>query len=69
MLQRALRVIDDGHIGPVTLIAASKVSACGLLLRFAAERLLFMSKLRAWDRFGRGWVSRVAENLATAGSA
>jgi lysozyme family protein len=69
MLQRAVLVIDDGHIGPVTLIAASKVSPCSFLLRFAAERLRFMSKLRAWDRFGRGWVSRVAENLATAGSA
>jgi lysozyme family protein len=69
MLQRALHVIDDGHIGPVTIIAVSKTDTNTLLRRFAAERLLFMSQLRAWDRFGRGWVSRVAENLAAAGSA
>jgi lysozyme family protein len=68
MLQRAINVIDDGHIGPVTIVAIGKIDTNALLRRFAAERLLFISKLRAWDRFGRGWVSRVAENLATAGS-
>lgn len=64
MLQRAVDVIDDGHIGPVTMLAVAKVAPHVLLRRFAAERLRFMAKLRAFDRFGRGWVNRVAENLA-----
>jgi lysozyme family protein len=66
MLQRAVLVIDDGHIGPVTIIAVGKTDTNTLLRRFAAERLLFISKLRAWDRFGRGWVTRVADDLRVA---
>jgi lysozyme family protein len=63
MLQRAVDVIDDGHIGPVTMLAVSKITPRILLLKFAAERLMFITRLRSFDRYGRGWVSRVADDL------
>ena len=28
-----------------------------------AERLRFYTQLNGWDRFGKGWVNRVAQNL------
>lgn len=62
-LQRAVDVADDGDIGPVTLAAIRARSVTDVLMRFSAERLIFYTKLSTWDRFGRGWARRVAENL------
>lgn len=62
-LQRALDVADDGRWGPVSKAAAARMSEHDLLLRFLAERLHFMTKLRTWDAFGRGWSRRIAANL------
>lgn len=62
-LQRAVDVADDGHWGPASKAAAKQLSEDDLLFRFLAERLNFMTKLRTWDAFGRGWVRRIAQNL------
>lgn len=62
-LQRAVGVADDGYFGPHTLAAVGDVSESDLIMKFNAERLDFMRKLKAWSSFGRGWAGRIAQNL------
>lgn len=62
-LQLALGVADDGYWGPVTQLAAQRVSETDQIMRFNAYRLLFMSSLSTWPNFGKGWARRVANNL------
>lgn len=62
-MQRAVGVADDGLIGPVTLQAVNKAKEDDMDLLFNAERLEFYAKLKAGDRFWRGWVNRSARNL------
>lgn len=61
-LQRVLGVSDDGVIGPMTLNAAQAQSA-GLGSRLNGYRLKFMTELRIWPTFGKGWARRIADNL------
>ena len=61
--QRALNVADDGHFGPISQKAARDMCESDQILRLLAERLEYISKFANFDRFGRGWVRRVAENL------
>jgi lysozyme family protein len=63
MLQRAANVADDGHIGPVTIAAVKARSVTDMLMLLVAERLEFWAKLSTWDRFGRGWSRRAAQDL------
>lgn len=59
-LQRLLNVKADGQVGPVTLAAASNVQNMHrTALDLNAERLLFLSRLKGWPDFGRGWTRRV----------
>lgn len=63
LLQRALQVTDDGIVGVKTKAALSKYDPEQLLMRLAAERILFYSNLNDFKHFGKGWVRRVAANL------
>ena len=62
-LQRAVGVADDGYWGPVSQAAITRMSESDIIMRFAAERLDFYTRLSTWPAFGRGWVRRVAQNL------
>lgn len=62
-LQKALRVVEDGVIGPKTLFAASFYRSELTLARFNGARLLYMTNAPTWRHHGRGWAVRVAENL------
>ena len=62
-LQRAVGVADDGHWGPMSGAALSRMSAADAHLLFMAERFEFWAKLSAFDAFGRGWTRRGAQNL------
>ena len=62
-LQRALGVIDDGAIGPVTLDAQKNLPGAVVAARMLGHRLQFMSGLPTWPAFGRGWANRIAKNL------
>ena len=66
MLQRAVKVKDDGIIGNITLQAYKSMSENDILLRFLAERLEFMTKISTFDRYGRGWSMRIVGNLRLA---
>ncbi len=63
MLQRAVGVVDDGLVGPITLKAIDELEPSVVVKKFAAERLRFYAKLNHFTQFGRGWTRRVADNL------
>lgn len=58
-LQRLLGVKADGAVGPVTLATSAKSAPVALAHNLNAERLLFLSSLKTWPNFGRGWTRRV----------
>lgn len=63
MLQRAVDVVDDGGMGPITHQAVRDEGIDDTLKRFNAQRIRFFTKIRTFDEFGRGWMNRVADNL------
>lgn len=63
MVQRAARVADDGHIGPITMSAVLKISATDMIFRFLAQRGRFWAKLSTFEKFGRGWMNRLCNDL------
>ena len=66
ILQYAVGVKADGLIGPKTREAACSKDLNDLLMCFLAERLVFMTDIRTWDRYGKGWARRIAHNLKLA---
>ena len=62
-LQLAVGVADDGHWGPKSAAALASMDLNDVLMRFAAQRLLFMTSLSTWDEFGKGWARRIAKDL------
>lgn len=66
ILQYAIGTKSDGIIGPKTRAAASNMELNDLLMCFLAERLVFMTDIRTWDRYGKGWARRIAHNLQLA---
>jgi lysozyme family protein len=65
-LQRAVGVVDDGSVGPMTLAAIQRRDSAEVVAHFNAERLDFMTRLSTWETFGKGWARRIAENLKEA---
>lgn len=63
MLQRAVGVVDDGGMGPVTHRAVVVRGTDDTLKKFNAQRIRFFTKISTFDEFGRGWMRRVADNL------
>lgn len=63
LMQRALNVADDGKIGPKTLLAAKMADGVRAVARFNAYRLIFLTDLKNWKDFSKGWARRVANNL------
>lgn len=62
-LQRAIGVNDDGVVGPQTMTFSRAANPDFVLRRMLGQRLEFMSDLKNWPTFGRGWARRVAEIL------
>lgn len=62
-LQRAVGVSDDGVVGPQTIIMARAAHPDRVMRRMLAQRLRFMTDLKTWPSFSRGWARRVAEIL------
>jgi lysozyme family protein len=59
MLQKTLDVPVDGILGPGTLGKALAMDIKTLVVRLQADRLLFLSQLPTFSRFGKGWTRRV----------
>lgn len=65
-LQRACGAPADGVIGPGTIYKATSMNKNDLVEKFAAERILYYSRLATFKTFGAGWVRRTIETLSTA---
>ena len=58
LLQRTVGVTQDGIVGRKTLTAANMYP--GILYQdFLAERALFYTRLKTFDKYGRGWLRRL----------
>lgn len=59
-LQRASGADADGVFGSKTLLAVRMQNPEILKRKFLAQRLNFMTDLKVWPVFGRGWAKRIA---------
>lgn len=60
LLQKALGVNADGHLGLITLARLRGVpDQDGLISEYNSYRLGFMHRLRNWKFFDSGWTARV----------
>jgi lysozyme family protein len=66
LLQRALGVNDDGHIGIITMGALKTANPIRLISGIADQRTAFYRSLRTFKYFGKGWLARVATIEQTA---
>lgn len=62
-LQRAVGAVDDGKIGPKTIMAALAADPYVTASRINGKRLRFMTDLKNWPSFGKGWARRIADLL------
>lgn len=62
-LQGAIGVPADGHVGPVTFAAARAAPPDAVIRRMNGLRLKFMTDLKNWPSFSRGWARRIADLL------
>ena len=65
-LQRALGVTPDGVIGQQTLKAVLASNPIELRQRMLSQRLRFMTDLKNWPTFSRGWARRIADLMEQA---
>jgi lysozyme family protein len=59
-LQRALKLADDGKLGPVTLAATNAANPQDLINGICDERLAFLKQLKVFQKFKAGLTNRVA---------
>ena len=59
LLQRAMKVTDDGRIGPVTRQAIAKADPSTLVSAFSAQKEAFYRGLHQ-PKYLKGWLNRVA---------
>lgn len=62
-LQEAAGVTVDGVIGAQTIAALRAADPMKIVMRFTALRLAYMTDLKIWPSFSRGWAKRIAANL------
>jgi len=62
-LQRTIKVADDGWWGPISKAAIKKMNETDIIMNLNGERLDFMTRLKNWPTFGKGWARRIAQNL------
>ena len=53
----------DGIVGAATIAAIRQVNPHFFIRKFNAKRLTYLTSLKIWPSFGRGWVRRIANNL------
>ena len=64
-LQRAVGADDDGRVGTQTIAMARAASPDFALRRMLAARLKFMTDLKVWPSFSRGWARRISDLMAS----
>lgn len=66
--QQAAGVAADNVMGPATRQALRDVNPWRFALQFCAARLIYMTGLRIWLDFGKGWARRVAGTMQESAS-
>lgn len=64
LLQRTLGVTEDGVFGMDTLIAVKACNPDVLTRKYLGARLNFLTDLKNWKDFSRGWSKRIASLLS-----
>lgn len=59
ILQRALGVTADGHIGAITTAAWEAADSAKLIDDMAAQRIIVYKQSRGFWKYGKGWLARV----------
>ena len=62
-LQQACGVPADGVMGNQTVAAAQAMDPQELRLKFNAYRLIHFTESPVWETYGKGWITRVANNM------
>tara|TARA_R110002020_G_scaffold5525_3_gene22948 strand:+ start:136 stop:615 length:480 start_codon:yes stop_codon:yes gene_type:complete len=62
-LQKAAGTQTDGVIGEKTMTAVKNLNPHQIASNFIGQRLKAMTNLKHWDKFSKGWASRIADNL------
>lgn len=62
-LQQAVGVKADGAIGKITMEAIKSMDPYQIKCRFLGIRLNFITNIRNWDVYGKGWTVRIAKIL------
>lgn len=58
ILQRAVRVAEDGVIGPITLAAVKSKSPANLIVAISGWQKAYYRALSTFPVFGAGWIAR-----------
>lgn len=61
-LQRSVGAVDDGAIGPKSLLAIGNQNPLVTLILLDAEREELMTNDPTWPKFGKGWIRRLIKN-------
>lgn len=61
--QQAVGVKADNQLGPITRAAIARADPRVFALRFLAARGDYLTRLKTWPTFGKGWARRVFENM------
>jgi lysozyme family protein len=59
ILQRSLRITDDGIIGPQTLSKVNNTNPMIVIKEFTSQRALYYAHTRNVETFGLGWYRRL----------
>jgi len=60
-LQKALKLSDDGVLGPNTMLAVKTADPIALAKKFGSEKIHHYENLPTYPRYGKGWLARVAQ--------
>jgi lysozyme family protein len=66
ILQRGCGALQDGHIGPLTVAAAARISPGALINTLDALQQTYFRGLAAFPRYGRGWLARLTRRASSA---
>jgi lysozyme family protein len=58
LLQRALKVKDDGVLGPITIGKAREAVGPNLVRDYTVERILYYTTTTNFQYYGKSWVRR-----------
>jgi len=62
-LQAAIGAADDGHWGPKSAAALVAMDLNDVLMKYAAQRLRFLTKCGVWQTLSTGLANRIANQL------